>query len=99
PPTTATLFPYTTLFRSPRRARAQSEEPLGNYPAREVRRRHGRERFGQKHFGVRSDFCRRPTAFPRFDERLRAPVCGATLAAGRRSEEHTSELQSRFDLV
>src|SRR2546421_3070435 len=66
-PPRSTLFPYTTLFRSPRvrsgraahRARAQPAVP------------------GEP------------------DARLR----GARQADGRRSEEHTSELQSRSDLV
>src|SRR6266536_5836262 len=52
-PPRSTLFPYTTLFRSPR-------------PARPRQRRH-----------------RHPGGRP----------------AARRSEEHTSELQSRVDLV
>src|SRR6266513_3605753 len=52
-PPRSTLFPYTTLFRSPT--------------------------------------CRGPRRGPS------APGCGAS--ARRRSEEHTSELQSRFDLV
>src|SRR2546422_5117868 len=66
-PPRSTLFPYTTLFRSPpssrraaRRSRAGSPRRLPSRPAR----------------------CRtRPSA------------------ARRRSEEHTSELQSRLHLV
>src|SRR2546429_3093882 len=56
-PPRSTLFPYTTLFRSP-----EQHPP-----------------------GVLHDECRR-------DERPAAPVHG-------RSEEHTSELQSRLHLV
>src|SRR5260221_1125794 len=56
-PPRSTLFPYTTLFRSVRRA----------CPAAAGRRAH--------------------------------PGCRAGAAAGRRSEEHTSELQSHSDLV
>src|SRR6266513_5630924 len=52
-PPRSTLFPYTTLFRSPPR------RPAGRAPAR---------------------------------------TCAPETRAGR-SEEHTSELQSRFDLV
>src|SRR5438093_8520605 len=56
-PPRSTLFPYTTLFRSRRSARASS--------------------------------------------RCRAPCCGnqAATSAWRRSEEHTSELQSLTNLV
>src|SRR5207249_9679048 len=53
PPPRSTLFPYTTLFRSPRRR--------GHHRRDRQAYRSGRD--------------------------------------GRRSEEHTSELQSRFDLV
>src|SRR3712207_9323120 len=74
-PPRSTLFPYTTLFRSPRRQRA------------------GRRR--------RRDAVRRPAG-----GRDGAPVAAA-LRGGRarrqafrdRSEEHTSELQSRQYLV
>src|SRR5207249_8094876 len=53
-PPRSTLFPYTTLFRSPRG--------------------------------------RHPHALP-------IPPAGPSRGDGERSEEHTSELQSRFDLV
>src|SRR6266513_4705530 len=58
PPPRSTLFPYTTLFRSPRRSRRI-----------------------------------RPGTPPR------ARVAGRSIRPTRRSEEHTSELHSRFDLV
>src|SRR5438034_2484626 len=64
PPPRSTLFPYTTLFRSPRRGL--------------LRRRALRP-------GVRRLPRRRPG--------------GRGEAAGARSEEHTSELQSHSDLV
>src|SRR5689334_24731032 len=60
-PPRSTLFPYTTLFRSPRRG--------GNRP----------DRSRDAH-----------SCSP-----ARCPRCRAT----RRSEEHTSELQSQFHLV
>src|SRR5438067_10627337 len=53
PPPRSTLFPYTTLFRSDRRAACGDHDRVGAHVA----------------------------------------------AHGPRSEEHTSELQSRFDLV
>src|SRR5438067_6246393 len=74
-PPRSTLFPYTTLFRSDRkagqaRARGGSLQPLLH------RRRAVRDRG------------RRAAATTRLPRR-----------AVDRSEEHTSELQSRFDLV
>src|SRR6266705_4942750 len=59
-PPRSTLFPYTTLFRSPARRRRPAREPVQRVrgrPAQSARRRPGR------------------------------------------SEEHTSELQSPYDLV
>src|SRR2546421_5911640 len=74
-PPRSTLFPYTTLFRSP--------------PAR-ARRRRGR---GADRPGRPS--CRRPSPPPDSG----APSQGGRTPARARSEEHTSELQSRSDLV
>src|SRR5204862_2868167 len=83
-PPTSTLFPYTTLFRSPRPARA---------PARGVHRR------GSRHDGgrVMADRSFLMNTYPE------PPVTFVRGAGSRlmrkRSEEHTSELQSRRDLV
>src|SRR5438067_3005774 len=78
PPPRSTLFPYTTLFRSPHRRKAghaaSSAHPLRPTPSRLAG---GRVR-GQAGGEVPA---RRPDR------------------EGVRSEEHTSELQSRFDLV
>src|SRR3712207_8270484 len=71
-PPRSTLFPYTTLFRSPRPRRRRGGPDV-------LRRAHPRGR------AVR----RRPPLGA-------APQPGA---GGRRSEEHTSELQSRQYLV
>src|SRR3712207_7420614 len=71
-PPRSTLFPYTTLFRSPARREAPGVRGPPARPAREGQRVRGRE-----------------AALPR-------------AVAGRppgRSEEHTSELQSRQYLV
>src|SRR5690349_22771704 len=67
-PPRSTLFPYTTLFRSPRQVAdsGDAEDPAAGAAS-------GRSRPG----------------------RHRARDAGH----GRRSEEHTSELQSRRDLV
>src|SRR3546814_6713967 len=76
---TDTLFPYTTLFRS--HCRRQ------NQPRRECQHAHGdKERlpFGRTH-GATS--CGREWAHS-------AHRCKATSTRMRRSEEHTSELQS-----
>src|SRR3546814_4279177 len=93
---TDTLFPYTTLFRSPRarrglrqaraRASGQGSDPDRGPCAQDHRRRAGA-----------------PAALSRGDRQLRngaadqlrpLPPTGAGLAGQCRSEEHTSELQS-----
>src|SRR5437870_10645520 len=73
PPPTSTLFPYTTLFRSPRRRDApESCRALrAGGPGRQLVLHHGADRRGH---------------VPR-------------VPAPERSEEHTSELQSRGHLV
>src|SRR5438067_9072726 len=74
-PPRSTLFPYTTLFRSPRRRRVVRRRRDQRIPAA---RRHAR--------------CRRAAH--------RGHARGKRwLLPAARSEEHTSELQSRFDLV
>src|SRR5438067_8025407 len=71
-PPRSTLFPYTTLFRSP--PARQRAWPRRSAPADE----------------------RRASATA---ERPARPATPERLMSLRRSEEHTSELQSRFDLV
>src|SRR3712207_7534171 len=83
-PPRSTLFPYTTLFRSKARQRWAFRRALP--PFWSAIEPESRRAPGPD--GVRSVFVR----------------CGATIArwrrrAGRRSEEHTSELQSRQYLV
>src|SRR5699024_12642458 len=93
PPPTTTLFPYTTLFRSPelfgRLGDGQFRE-LGEVGAR-------RDRITGEHpVPDRSAACPGRTADGGGGDRER------TVGDSRvevRSEEHTSELQSRFDLV
>src|SRR5699024_12429450 len=72
-PRRSTLFPYTTLFRSPGRDRRRPPPGAG---VRVPPRPH------------------RSTDRPATCRRCVRPRRGTT-----RSEEHTSELQSRFDLV
>src|SRR5207249_11479900 len=91
PPPRSTLFPYTTLFRSERlqvhRGGAARPRP-GLQRVRARDRRGGGRGARDRERGPRA--CLRPV----FPER------GGSRRTGRlRSEEHTSELQSRFDLV
>src|SRR5690606_41263516 len=76
-PPSSTLFPYTTLFRSPARRR-------GRWPA---------------HAGGAAGAVSR--SVDREPDRPRAPGPGPAglYLQARRSEEHTSELQSRENLV
>src|SRR3712207_7009493 len=85
-PPRSTLFPYTTLFRSP--AGRDAVHPAGRLRARRARDRP-------------ADVRRRAAAAqPRHLQRARPelPVVLRRREA-RRSEEHTSELQSRQYLV
>src|SRR2546425_5213913 len=80
-PPRSTLFPYTTLFRSPvRRARRPAQ---------------GRDRVQ-----AQADGSGRQPADPlAHHEDLRPPRAPGVPARARRSEEHTSELQSLAYLV
>src|SRR5438067_7864570 len=82
-PPRSTLFPYTTLFRSPRIRRGGARTGrLATHEGRRVARAPGRD----------------PAVRP--GRRSPARIRGDRGVAGpQRSEEHTSELQSRFDLV
>src|SRR5207247_6320645 len=86
-PLSTTLFPYTTLFRSGAGAARAARD--GRYPEE------GR-RLGE----IRRSPRRRPHAGPheRPPRRGERALRGGPRARGR-SEEHTSELQSRVDLV
>src|SRR5207248_9452288 len=77
-PPSSTLFPYTTLFRSQRRAR---EPGLCGLHAPE-----------SQPVSVRGDDLHGPAAPHRLDGGGHHPV-------DERSEEHTSELQSPYELV
>src|SRR5207249_7647790 len=95
PPPTTPLFPYTTLFRSERRQLAAPQrgrrEARQNLPREEIRRR-----------SQRRSHPRIPGAGPAHSSSATSGVERVGHAGGgyrERSEEHTSELQSRFDLV
>src|SRR5690349_23993180 len=82
-PPRSTLFPYTTLFRSPDARR---------HPPAWREQREGQSQVRRRGPAVGDQ---PPTLF-----HLCAAICrGAHTPRLRRSEEHTSELQSRRDLV
>src|SRR3712207_8322504 len=83
-PPRSTLFPYTTLFRSHDPRHEESQELL----------REDSSRGTQETRGGQESVARRHRLRHRYPDACRAP---AQLA--RRSEEHTSELQSRQYLV
>src|SRR5207249_11887330 len=84
PPPTSTLFPYTTLFRSLR------------YDLRKLKGHGLLERDGSRYaYRLTPQGIQVALLFLFFHKRL----CGPLAHSRFRSEEHTSELQSRFDLV
>src|SRR5699024_12482990 len=84
-----TLFPYTTLFRSGDRV-APTRLPASTSVRGRVLAAH---RLGGGPAGQRRGLMYSSRSAP-----LR-PSCPASSAQALRSEEHTSELQSRFELV
>src|SRR2546422_3729420 len=82
-PPRSTLFPYTTLFRSHGRVGDPRDQDEGRAPG--VRRRAGR--------------LDRHLERARLGPLARRVSCVAARGAAMRSEEHTSELQSRLHLV
>src|SRR5438093_3175469 len=94
-PPSSTLFPYTTLFRSPgagRQRRQAADGALG--PPHQDRRRR------QDHRGAPRLTFEGPAGLRHHPPMkiLGALVLAASLGVGR-SEEHTSELQSLTNLV
>src|SRR3712207_8920137 len=83
-PPRSTLFPYTTLFRSGTRCRPRSRQ----YTERSA----GRQRAGRV-------LVRPARSAPVSTTATRVARGGGRRAAVARSEEHTSELQSRQYLV
>src|SRR3989441_5441545 len=84
-PPRSTLFPYTTLFRS--RARLRAAEGIADGPRTPARNR------------MRGAAGELAAAADESDRRYRPRAARGTPAAGGRSEEHTSELQSLAYLV
>src|SRR5439155_17251298 len=89
PPPRSPLFPYTTLFRSPQR---------GQVAVRDVR---SRRAFAGRRTPEASDVFElyRGVRHPRADEQYIGLLEDGALTDSDRSEEHTSELQSRGHLV
>src|SRR5206468_5660895 len=85
PPPTSTLFPYTTLFRSPLKA---EDHPQAKEPHREVQKI--QQEVHQHHARIVGVENALPYLAFRDDPEGQVR---------QRSEEHTSELQSRSDLV
>src|SRR5687768_17797889 len=94
-PPRSTLFPYTTLFRSGQPLRPQ----LGARVVREVLGVGGRERVAEATGAIRQADGGRTRADMQAVARAVGGRVGDDRAATLRSEEHTSELQSRLHLV
>src|SRR3712207_7904522 len=86
-PPRSTLFPYTTLFRSQRHLPGDDAAGVGGHAPHDRQQRAVR---GGRAVGDRP---------ARADRREQLVVLGLVLVVVRRSEEHTSELQSRQYLV
>src|SRR5207248_10948629 len=95
-PSAFPTLPYTTLFRSVRKAAtyiaAHADAPITlSRLAQHV---------GTSPFHLQRTFSRLLGISPRaYQDALRAQRLRTDLRRGKRSEEHTSELQSPYDLV
>src|SRR3712207_9506204 len=95
-PPRSTLFPYTTLFRSAAGRAGRIVRVAGG--ARGEAGVLGRDRLAEDHGPLGPEPRYGPGVAPGAAARVEdAPVLGREV--GRRSEEHTSELQSRQYLV
>src|SRR5260221_9771444 len=83
-PPRSTLFPYTTLFRSHDVDDAGDKRPVSEYPADKIEA----EQADQPPINAGNDH-----------DQQRHEIDGFHAQSSRRSEEHTSELQSHSDLV
>src|SRR2546421_7948265 len=88
-PPRSTLFPYTTLFRSESKEDVAERQGVENAGVENRTECHGRRGYRRSRWPISGSRPRRP-ALPQSCRRGRLPL---------RSEEHTSELQSRSDLV
>src|SRR5690606_41595559 len=97
-PPTSPLFPYTTLFRS---RRPSSGQIACSVDTRRSPQKKGLEAFGEKPL-ARHDTVQQPELFEpnaHRDRRNEKALGKRPGEAIKRSEEHTSELQSRENLV
>src|SRR5699024_12885092 len=97
-PASATLFPYTTLFRSPEAVMLWQRdlcESLG-LKGRILISEHGINGTVGGDMEACKKYVRKTKEYPGFHVSSHGAV---NTVLGDRSEEHTSELQSRFDLV
>src|SRR5207253_3517012 len=96
PPPRPSLFPYTTLFRSASRAAPATHARHGALPWSAPARRRPFGRAKPRRRGAMRERYGRPWDFATSGLDLLQLVTGG---GARRSEEHTSELQSRGHLV
>src|SRR5205814_10667155 len=90
-----TLFPYTTLFRSRDGIEtSRVAEVLVGQAVVDARDLHRAGQAGESSGDEHGDDDRPPHVHPGVARRLLALADGANLVTKRRSEEHTSELQS-----
>src|SRR5206468_11734940 len=87
PPPSSTLFPYTTLFRSPDRVIVTEGDPLGTQTADLLMKARLIDAKAIK------------GKVKALEAVAQAFLRGNSFCGPDRSEEHTSELQSRSDLV
>src|SRR3712207_8370778 len=92
-PPRSTLFPYTTLFRSPAPRRPPGVPAAGAAPASAPHRPGGRQAVDRPGAAPSESPSSRPIAT------ATSAVPTSTTVIPARSEEHTSELQSRQYLV
>src|SRR5206468_10927705 len=98
-PPTSPLFPYTTLFRSRFAGWDSGQIDLDAHAAACRHFRRGRRQTRGTHVLNGDDVPRGDQLEARFEQQLfRERIADLDLGAAR-SEEHTSELQSRSDLV
>src|SRR5699024_12284339 len=94
PPPASPLVPYTTLFRS---HACSDHRSLGGKPSRSTAPIAGRSETSAVRMIMVAPAQRAGSGPAAVEGRSAGPTCVGR--ARSRSEEHTSELQSRFDLV
>src|SRR5207248_8290432 len=98
PPPTSPLFPYTTLFRSHLRPQRADVDQLVEVE-RFLRELADRDQRSVDADRAHRDVDARAVEQARIAQRMRLVDAAADRGDDLRSEEHTSELQSPYDLV